>query len=161
SVFQFLVEPNSNELADSFSALSGSFFIPCEEKDRDDPEGFVNRFLAGVNVNFQIRAVSRAGVTTEGDYPSHGMFKPANSRLYHVLISDKQAGKPFRTPNVTVGNQDNAGGVVLQYFPSKLFMFSAERLNIGLIPFSEQRILERNAQNLPGVLFAMQQNPAL
>ena len=52
------------------------------------------------------------------------------------------------------------GGVLRDYLLSSIYIFRAERMNVGVSPFGPNRELKSDASNLPEVLNILQSNPS-
>jgi AAA ATPase domain len=94
------------------------------------------------------------------DYPSHCLFE-ANPQMTWLRISPSEERTSYTIDGPGGGTQDTLSSLVANILQRKLYVFKAERLNIGEIGFTEEKFLNEDASNLPRVLFALTTNPTL
>jgi len=125
------------------------------------PESQAERlsFAKGIYERPDLRLVLRV---VEGNfygrqYPSHGLFQPGNQRLYvpATPLVDKQSAVFTK---VLGGDSDSMPRVIKEGYKKSIYVFRAERLNIGRIGATATSILAADGANLAAVLMMMQSN---
>lgn len=164
------------ELLDTMKGMPGTqFYLPYPSDDSevarsisfvDDSAGSHNRlaewFLSHDSYTFQLTYYWSSGgpgyrPTT---VPSFGLYPPppTNSNRHnrcarYVLDSNsKLTSVGFEITNIDIGHQ------LFPTFRSLIYVFRAERFNVGEHPIGNSPVLSPNAANLPAVLNLLQSN---
>ncbi|NMO18715.1 AAA family ATPase [Pyxidicoccus fallax] len=93
--------------------------------------------------------------------PSLGLYASDVASRGWVLLPGRNSSSGGRqSHNIGAGNTLWLGDALGRLFISRLYVFRAERLNIGKAPVGATRLLAPDASNLPEVLGVLQGNPA-
>lgn len=98
--------------------------------------------------------------------PSYGMYHPIGTPGNNVAFAGFRVDRerrpiPMPGQRVNANHHTEFGALVMALISSRIFRFSAERLNVGECPIGVSTELESNANNLAEVLANLQQNPVL
>ncbi|MES2655197.1 MAG: AAA family ATPase [Bacteroidota bacterium] len=128
--------PLNNYFPNQGSASDRSFFDKLESENM-----LVSTFQAGTNpILSHIKAI--------------GQRNQDVLSIYNVLKKEKL----LKYNSVSSGSSDGFYLSLAQYFARTIYLFKAERMNIGVHAFQGKSELENNASNLPDVLNVMQGN---
>lgn len=123
--------------------------------DRAKAVEFVSEFLQREKINFRLRA-------SEGNlraiaYPSHSLFQMTGDAHSFTIKSapDKQSIVLDKLKN---GKTDGLPGVLREMLQYSVYVFKAERLNVGKTAAQQTGELTPNCDNLPAVLFNLSGN---
>jgi predicted ATPase len=164
SNFQLEVEFSENELLDALLSHD-SIDFPIRSRAINGTSRLqagvqlVHEFFGEPRQTLKLHTSPGQGFSAVG-YPSHGKFPQEAEQTYIQVRADKAHGT-YSLSNDFGGASDNVANLFSTMFPRKVYVFRAERLNIGESGFSEARVLDANAQNLPQVLFSLTTNPYL
>jgi len=164
SIFLLEMTFAEHELTDTFSRLRQIEFPIATSADHNSVEA---RGRALVTSFFENPA-ARLSFKVQGrkihpiQYPSHGLFERViQHQQIFMRVQSIPEHQSYRLEGVSGGDSDTVLNLVADMLPRKLYVFKAERLNIGKIAFAEEKILTSNASNLPRVLFSMMTNQVL
>jgi AAA domain, putative AbiEii toxin, Type IV TA system/AAA domain len=111
-----------------------------------------------------IRFVCQPNNTYRGlTSPSHGLFNTEGSDpLACGLFVPSVDRSTFKFDGSTDFSADNIGVIVAQDIAARggIYVFRAERLNVGISDITTDRVLAPDAANLPSVLMILMSNPA-
>jgi hypothetical protein len=91
-------------------------------------------------------------------YPSHGLFQEGR-QAWSAHVRPQPDKQSYIVVNVLADRNDSLAALFKFTTDHKLYVFKAERLNIGEIAFGEQSVLAEDAGNLPRVLQWLMTNP--
>lgn len=133
-------------------------------------ENLLNWLLSQETLTFRLAAEQQLGTTmrwSPSGLPSFGRYDVARSgsqqtfEFNHVTIQTTHALKFTFQPNNTNGPDQNEIGALLgPLLIRRVYVFRAERLNIGACAFGATAFLAPDARNLAEVLNILQQNQA-
>src|SRR5579859_2117953 len=144
------------ELKDIFLASGSSHFIAIPDEARPNPQSFLDKLFSDRELELEIFASPGASIQSERN-PCHGLFERGQNNTVTQAFPS-----PDRTTIVGsgfLGAADGLLGLLENAMPRLVYVFKAERLNIGTHQSQDTEVLAPNASNLPAVLFKLQSNP--
>jgi len=112
----------------------------------------------GTTSTFWTRA---KGSFTAAKQPGHGLFpaKPGGTMIVTKVTGDRKTGTiSHGGASLSAGATDEFTALAQEIYAKNIFVFSAERYNIGRVKLKDESTLEPNAGNLPSVLAKLNKN---
>lgn len=162
STFQIELSFAENELQDAL-LRGGSIHFPIKPDGNDaDALGrkLVASFFSASDQTFLLEAQAGRSISPIG-FPSHQCFTAKPGQGLFLIIEPNADRSSYSINPGGAGRRDSLYTLASNVLTRKLYVFKAERLNIGEVQFSEETLLADNASNLPRVLFALTTNPSL
>ncbi|GEN99204.1 hypothetical protein NSE01_10370 [Novosphingobium sediminis] len=126
-------------------------FIPIPPDP--DPMAFIDTFWTDPMMN--VAVIHRPGNSfTAAAYPGHGKFQIPNGAQHTCAMMQVNDGNLHTTLQYRM--DDTTAELVRYLWHSRMFFFSAERMNIGNSPAEPASRLTPNASNLPSVMLTLQ-----
>ncbi|QIP10075.1 AAA family ATPase [Bradyrhizobium symbiodeficiens] len=158
SIVEFELAITGPELQRCILSIGQQVLIPCSEVDVRHPPGYLNALFARDHVPLKLQAQS--GSLHAPEYPSLAIFEPPAPGKHFNFITH---ASPDKLSVVLAGHQNNSGdslpSVINQTFGRSIYVFKAERLNIGRTKALEASVLQPDGSNLAAVLMNLQSNP--
>lgn len=158
SHFQSQIEVSGTELKAMMIAV-GTIRFPLPFDARSDVNGHIRSVFAKPNIELSLDTIG-GDSSKPLKYPAHGLFpRPASNFLWTELIQtpDRQ---DFVNNGGVGGQVDEIGRVFDANYERSIYVFRAQRFNLGTSPVSDSDVLAPDGANLPAVLSLMQGNPA-
>ena len=118
-------------------------------------EKFANSIFAQDTLNFEMNAQPTFWASSK--YPSHGLFKEPKTKR-SMQISPSRNRQSWSAAGPHVNETDELPSFLSIYYTDALYIFRAERMNVGQCPISNSSELESNAANLASVLLQLPKN---
>lgn len=163
STFDVEVAFSESELRDAYLRLGTTIDFPVtfpegESQQLELGQKAVANFFESKQQSLRFRGSSDGLEPLQ--YPFHGLFRSLKQNLF-MRIHPTPGSRSYRIDGPHGGKNDTVIQLVNEILPRKLYVFKAERLNIGEIGFAEEKLLSENASNLPRVLFSLSTNPSM
>ena len=148
-----------DELMNTLMAHTGQRAIPIEyssdnEERRQRALGTFSRPTIVLSLQAQFQGALQAQ-----RYPSHGLFvAPENGSAICAVIRGDPRTQSVEIDGYTGNNGDDFPNIAQQAFPKSIYVFRAERLNIGRTTAVEATALNSDGSNLAAVLGSLQAN---
>jgi hypothetical protein len=159
STFAADVELVDGELGDLLAQSLREFNLPPNVLQNHDAGDLLRRFAEAPSV--RVRLVCQGGQLIRAEIPAFGLTDVASPQAeVRQAVSSAGPGQPFQ---VSAGvSQKQSGGLawkLAEEFMSRIYLFRAERFNVGTGAFGPNAVLLANAANLPEALNLLQANP--
>lgn len=125
--------------------------------DSGAPEQFALNLLERQSVTLKLKAAFQGGMSAHR-YPSHGLFAQITDKI-SVRLQGNRAKQSVEAVSAHHGAENDDLPLMAQLaYPSRIYVFRAERLNIGRTTAVETYSLNPNGSNLAAVLGTLQGN---
>jgi predicted ATPase len=166
SSIEFIIDIDYQELTDILTPYK-QIAIPCSPSERtyDASIRYVNKFKNAVDSisNSKGELICRAANQLFQGYLKHGGRFEEGDAWVHLNVNHLPNDLQFDFINGMTGSRNNTQSfaqICCDYFSNLIYIFRAERLNIGQCGVGDKRILQANAANLAEVLnLLMSSNP--
>lgn len=158
SLFEVKLSMLGTELKAAVLSQGGRVEIPIPHEQKHDAQQFIDALFATSELHFHFQTSYNADFTSL-QYPSHGLFLDSGSGA--DTFSPVQPSPDRQTPQshgAINGRQDNLLAILANSHVNHMYVFKAERLNIGTSPVESTAVLSPDARNLPSVLLTLQGN---
>ncbi|WP_158617570.1 ATP-binding protein [Corallococcus sp. CA049B] len=159
SIAKFTITVSHNEIQSFMANPANTFYMPTPHPHLCDlsARGIAELLDAQAQIEITFQRKPGGSLTTIGDR-ALGLYPSDHSTFGWTLIDDE----PISGHQVRIDNDSSLylGNVLGQSYVSRLYVFKAERLNIGRAPVGAKRQLASDASNLPEVLGVLQGNPS-
>ncbi len=149
---------SGSDIKEMLSHFGSSILIPVQSKERNEIKDFINGLFSNENINLKLSVISGKNYTSRL-YPSHGLFK-GSDRTLATNVSFAPDRRNIDTQGMTGSRNDELPKLLDNRLNNYLYVFSAERHNIGTWKLEDTELLDPNARNLPAVLMKLQGNPS-
>jgi AAA domain, putative AbiEii toxin, Type IV TA system/AAA ATPase domain len=144
------------------TSLASSLIPPYLSNDLQNVKNLIDYVLSLEQQTFTASLKRGGSEWSDFSLPSNGLYQAQrqgpNVTPWGLFQIDHEQ-KPTSSGSTSGILATDFGIGALSRVPSRIFRFSAERLNIGACKFGSQTDLAQNAANLPEVLNSLQQNP--
>jgi hypothetical protein len=127
--------------------------------NNDGPTEYVEHIFSQPELTFQLKAIGTGGLAPR-KWPSHSLFSSTPiQRAANVSPSPDHRSLVFHGHS---DNNDSLPAFISSVYPHRIYVFKAERLNVGRTGAQQVEALSPNAANLAAVLMnLMGSNPDL
>lgn len=157
SLVRAVVQLEKGEMHDAIMKSSGSTFtIPIPDSAAEFATLMLKRMIDGEvlypitssgqtdAISLSVRAATILGVTPNSPYTA----------TFRLNLYDQS----MEIDSISVGSGESLSECISRSVSSSIYVFDAERYNIGQVPIEDTSVLAPNASNLPNVLAKMQKN---
>jgi hypothetical protein len=156
SEINYGISLSGQELEHAFLAAGNPLWIPLPygNTEQGNVQRFLNDSFGRSEITFSLSHPASGGWTSQ--YPSHRLFATAaNTVATRIqLRSDLQGWTAG-----TIGSGDDLPPFIGKLLETSIYVFRAERMNVGQSTIGDTPILAPDASNLPSVLLQLPRNP--
>src|SRR5262249_27230984 len=158
----FVVEGSGPDIRDGLMLLGHRMYFQLRAgsgANTDRAKTQLTEVLNTETLEFGLRYQAAPHNSIQPDrLPSHGLFAPDQ---YFASFRPQPQNLEFAFETMHGGNaplEEEIGARVGEVFRSRVYVFKAERMNVGECNYGNSDVLLPNAQNLPEVLNVLQSN---
>jgi predicted ATPase len=149
---QYQVNLSGAELRHRFLMGGKQIHIPVPDADQATAAKLIDDLMSETSLSFGLNFVPN-GWTSE--YPSHHCFPDPAPNRYSVAITATSDRRSWSVGGASKNNSDELPGFIGEYLQNSVYIFKAERLNIGESSIQASDELAPDASNLPSVLLQL------
>ncbi|CAH0301947.1 hypothetical protein ROS9278_04582 [Roseomonas sp. CECT 9278] len=165
SEFTYGVVCSGTDMQDFLRKSGGEMHVPTAILHNatgfeDDATRYIDEFFTKEEINFEFSTRPRGSPNWSGSsFPSHGLFVPRGqaNEVTGVVVLDPD-NRVYRMKGILRNNNDNLIDFISQNIYDQIYVFRAERYNIGTSNIESTENLQPNASNLPSCLLRMTGN---
>jgi hypothetical protein len=147
---------SGTELRNMLLRNGGDAWIPLPSISAKDE--FIARLFSPEDLHLKSVLIHGANLSPQA-FPSHALFsRPADPHSVQVTSSQDRQSVAMNSPAST--EADTLLSILDRGYPTSIYVFKPERLNIGTCAVEDTDELNIAATNLPAVLLKLQSNPA-
>jgi len=152
-----IVQPDTADMRDAIlKSRRNEFIFPVSGISPDDARTAFDTLISG-DVTFPVKCNGGSEVTTLDGRPN-AILGTSETSAYSATFSINLYDQSITYSNVSVNSDESVSDAVFVALTSSIYVFDAERYNIGRIPLEDTTVLAPNAINLPNVLAKLQKN---
>lgn len=157
SEIEYATSLSGKELEHALLTGGGQVWIPTPHGNANLTvvRSFLSDLFAKGEISFRLSHPANAGWVSQ--YPSHALFADASNRTA-VRLDVNNDRQGWTATNI--GSGDGLSGTVQQLLATSIYVFRAERMNVGQSGIGDTPILSPDASNLPSVLLQLPRSPA-
>lgn len=148
------------ELRNSLLASGGARSIPIPPDGTPEAnEAAVLSIFQRPLITLKLKAVFQSTLAAR-TYPSHGLFEMGSQRETCAVVSGNRRTQSINLDGVNLNANDELPNLAAHAYPKSIYVFKAERLNIGKTGAAQSTSLNTDGSNLAAVLGSLQGNVA-
>ncbi len=154
--FELLI--SGDELRNTFFLSGGHQHVPVPitAPDNASREAVALSAFENPSLTLKLKALFANGMAAYA-YPSHGLFKMGTSRQVALVSGDRRT-REIKIDGIINSDTDSLPTLAQNAYPRSVYVFKAERLNIGRTSAIEATVLNPDGSNLAAVLGSLQGN---